>query len=442
VRRSALATLCASALLLTTQPPASALDTTGTPTPVTGSATWFDNLGSPYGGCGLPQNELDSPHFVALNVFNTPGDYQFYDRPLAGADLSKMGLWNNGHNCGRWIRVKISDYCTGTNDGARNQPFCRNGSWVADAYNDAELNMIIADSCGDDNAWCRDDPYHIDLAHASLNQFVKDGAPVGDMDPQHWGNRHVTWEFIPAPDYSGDIRIGFLQGAQTWWTAIAVSHLENGVHGVEYYADGAWAEAEMNGDMGQSFIIKPLVQAGTDYRIRVRDIEDELINDAREYEFSLPASCTNQCSAAYTEVPYTTSDGETGGDVDAPAQDADAGASGASVSSSDPVPAKGSAPACQATYTRTGQWSGGFQGEVRVTAGNRQISNWTVGLVFADGQAVTQAWNVGTSTAGSTVTARSAGYNGGLAANTSTAFGLLGNWDRSTSAPEVTCTAS
>ena len=181
--KSSIDTAPLTCILLLAYPfPAATLDTGDTPAPVTGNATWFDALGSPYGGCGLPQDELDSPHFVALNVYNTPGDYNFYPRPLTGDNLSKMGMWNNGHNCGRWIRVKVGDYCTGVNDGAPNQPFCRNGSWVADEYNGATLDMIIADSCGDSNAWCRDDPYHIDLAHASLNQFVLNGSQVGDLD--------------------------------------------------------------------------------------------------------------------------------------------------------------------------------------------------------------------------------------------------------------------
>src|SRR5216117_868648 len=51
--------------------------------PVTGNATWFDSLGQPYGGCGLPQSQLDSQDFVALNVYDTPGDYNFYPRPRA-----------------------------------------------------------------------------------------------------------------------------------------------------------------------------------------------------------------------------------------------------------------------------------------------------------------------------------------------------------------------
>src|SRR5690242_6262978 len=107
--------------------------------PVTGNATWFTNLGSPYGGCGMPQDGLETQNFVALNVYDTPGDYTFYPRPLAGADLARKGVWDNGHNCGRWVRVNIGDYCTGVNDGAAGQAFCRNGSWVADKYNGATL---------------------------------------------------------------------------------------------------------------------------------------------------------------------------------------------------------------------------------------------------------------------------------------------------------------
>lgn len=274
--------------------------------PVTGNATWFDALGSPYGGCGLPQSALDSQDFVALNVYNTPRDYNWYPRPLPPGD-PKTGAWDNGHNCGRWLRVTISDLCTGVNDGAPNQPFCRNGSFVADRYNGATLTMVVADSCGDSNAWCRDDPNHLDLSHASLNQFLLNGVPVGDMDPAHWNNRHVSWEFIPAPSYTGDIRIGFLQSAQVWWGAVSISHLANGIHSVDYFAGGTWHAAQMNGDMGQSYVLLPTAQAGAQFQIRVRDVTDTLINNGRVYTFSLPASCQPQCSVPYTQVTYTTS---------------------------------------------------------------------------------------------------------------------------------------
>src|SRR5262245_8864131 len=103
--RVALAVGCVAALLLAVNFPANALTVTETPNPVTGSTTYFDGLGQPYGGCGLPQANLDSQNFVALNVYDTPRDYTYYPRPLTGANLSKLGMWNNGHNCGRWIQV-------------------------------------------------------------------------------------------------------------------------------------------------------------------------------------------------------------------------------------------------------------------------------------------------------------------------------------------------
>jgi hypothetical protein len=53
------------------------------------------------GGCGLPQSALDSQDFVALDVFNTPHDYGSLPRPLPAGD-PRIGMWNNGLNCGRW----------------------------------------------------------------------------------------------------------------------------------------------------------------------------------------------------------------------------------------------------------------------------------------------------------------------------------------------------
>jgi hypothetical protein len=256
---------------------------------------------------GLPQANLDSPDFVALNVYNTPGDYTFYPRPLPPSLASKIGMWDNGHNCGRWLRVTVGDFCTGTNDGAPNQPFCRNGSWVSDAYNGATLTMLVADSCGDSNAWCRDDPYHLDLRKDSLNLFARNGTPVGDMFPNHWNNRHLSWSFVPTPNYTGDIRVGLLQGAQSWWGALAVSHLPNGIHGVDYLANGTWQAAQMDGDMGQAFIALPTTAGGTQFQIRVHDITGGLLNGGRVYSFGLPATCVPQCGAAYTPVTYTTS---------------------------------------------------------------------------------------------------------------------------------------
>jgi hypothetical protein len=445
----------AGLLLLAVELPAGAQTTADPVTPVTGNATYFDALGAPYGGCGLPQAVLDSPHFVALNVYDTPGDYGFYPRPLTGSDVSKMGMWNNGQNCGRFVQVSIGDYCTGTNDGSQNEAFCRNGSWTSDAYNDATLTMIVADSCGDSNAWCRDDPYHLDLAKDSINQFVKNGAAVGDLLPNHWNNRHISWKFVPAPDYSGDIRIGFLQGAQAYWPAISVSHLANGIHGVEYLSDGTWVPAKMNSDMGESFILGNLAAGTTQFQIRVRDVNDQLINNGRVYTFGLPTACGATCSQAYTETTYTTSDGSaspttaptttaptttpTTTPTTAPTTSPTTGTTTTPTS----APATTTAPnssACSATSAVSGSWAGGFQSTVTVAAGSAPISGWAVQWTFAGGEQITSLWSGSYTTSGSTVTVRNAGWNGALAANASTTFGYTGSG--TPTAVSVTCTSS
>lgn len=47
--------VAACAAVMLAQLPAGAIVVSGTPSPVTGNATWFSGLGGPYGGCGLPQ---------------------------------------------------------------------------------------------------------------------------------------------------------------------------------------------------------------------------------------------------------------------------------------------------------------------------------------------------------------------------------------------------
>jgi hypothetical protein len=214
-------------------------------------------------------------------------------------------MFSNGLNCGRWVQVTIGDYCTGVNDGAQNQPFCRNGGWVSDKYNGATLDMIVADSCQDGNAWCRDDPNHLDLGQSSLNQFVLNGQPVGNMYPDHWNNRQISWQFIGAPSYTGDINIGFLQGANPYWSAISVTHLANGIHGIEYNQNGSWVNAPMDSDMGDDFVILPTTPGGSSYEIQVFDASNQPINNGRIYSFSYPSSCGTSCPSAYIPVTYS-----------------------------------------------------------------------------------------------------------------------------------------
>jgi hypothetical protein len=285
--------------------------TSATPSPVvyTGNSTWFTALGSPYGGCGVPQANLDSQNFIALNVQDDPGNYPLQlSRPISSAFANDIGLWNNGLNCGRWVHVVIGANCQGNNDGGQNEAFCRGGAgWVADQFTGAELDLVVADSCQDPNAWCRDDPYHIDQAQAALNKYVLNGKPVGNLFPNFWNNRQVTWFFEPAPNYTGDINIGFLNGANPFWSAISITHLQNGIHGVDYMQNGVWTAAVMDADLGNDYIVLPTVSGGTQYQIRVHDVTGQLINAGRIYSFTFPASCGSSCTPALTPITYTTS---------------------------------------------------------------------------------------------------------------------------------------
>ncbi|MEV4759970.1 cellulase family glycosylhydrolase [Micromonospora sp. NPDC049559] len=94
---------------------------------------------------------------------------------------------------------------------------------------------------------------------------------------------------------------------------------------------------------------------------------------------------------------------------------------------------------CTAAYTITGQWQGGFQAEVRVTAGSSAISGWAVTWTFANGQTVSQSWSATLSSSGANVTARNVSYNGSLGAGASTAFGFLGSWNGTNTAPTPRC---
>ncbi|HEX8868371.1 MAG TPA: cellulase family glycosylhydrolase [Lentzea sp.] len=97
--------------------------------------------------------------------------------------------------------------------------------------------------------------------------------------------------------------------------------------------------------------------------------------------------------------------------------------------------------ACTAAYSIAGQWPGGFQGDVKVTAGGTAVSGWTVTWTFVGGQSVTQAWNATVSGSGSSVTAVNVAHNGTLAAGASATFGFLGSWSGTNPVPAVTCTA-
>jgi mannan endo-1,4-beta-mannosidase len=113
-----------------------------------------------------------------------------------------------------------------------------------------------------------------------------------------------------------------------------------------------------------------------------------------------------------------------------------------SVSPSPSPSPTGGTRSCTATYTRMGQWPGGFQGEVKVTAGSQNITAWRVTWTWANGQSITQVWGANAG-AGASVTATNVSYNGSVGAGQTATFGFLASWNNSTNTnPTPACTAS
>jgi hypothetical protein len=93
-----------------------------------------------------------------------------------------------------------------------------------------------------------------------------------------------------------------------FWGAISITHLQNGIHGVQYLTDDVWTAAVMDGDSGEDYIIFPTVTGGTQYEIQVYDVTNTPINGDRIYSSSFPASCpVDACAPRFTQVTYTIS---------------------------------------------------------------------------------------------------------------------------------------
>ncbi|AGZ43214.1 cellulase family glycosylhydrolase [Actinoplanes friuliensis] len=97
--------------------------------------------------------------------------------------------------------------------------------------------------------------------------------------------------------------------------------------------------------------------------------------------------------------------------------------------------------ACSATYTQTGTWNGGFQGEVTIkNTGTTAGRTWTVTWTYPSGTSVSSLWNGVLSTSGSAVTVRNAAHNGSLPAGATATFGFVGSGPAST--PTITCSST
>jgi alpha-galactosidase len=101
-----------------------------------------------------------------------------------------------------------------------------------------------------------------------------------------------------------------------------------------------------------------------------------------------------------------------------------------------PDPTQPASGPCEVAYDVTGQWSGGFQGQVTIrNTGTAPINGWTLTWTFANGQQVTQAWGATYTQAGAQVTATNVSWSGSIAAGATTSLGFLANWAGSNTEP-------
>jgi chitin-binding protein len=107
---------------------------------------------------------------------------------------------------------------------------------------------------------------------------------------------------------------------------------------------------------------------------------------------------------------------------------------------SEGTPAPGVPGLCTATFRTTNSWSGGFQGEVTVTAGGSGVSGWTTSFSPGAGATISQAWNGIYLQSGTLSVVRNANWNRQLAPNASTTYGFVGSGTVS-GVPTVTCTS-
>lgn len=107
--------------------------------------------------------------------------------------------------------------------------------------------------------------------------------------------------------------------------------------------------------------------------------------------------------------------------------------------SPDPTPDPDPNGECSADFALAGEWNGGFQAEVTVTAG-ADLSGWTVSWDFPGGQQVDQSWNADVSTSGSQVTATGIDHNSALSSGDTANFGFIGTGEATV--PELSCSAA
>ncbi|MFJ7999689.1 cellulase family glycosylhydrolase [Streptomyces sp. NPDC096310] len=93
------------------------------------------------------------------------------------------------------------------------------------------------------------------------------------------------------------------------------------------------------------------------------------------------------------------------------------------------APGGGSTGSCAVGYTVSGEWSGGFQGEIVIrNTGGSTVDGWTLGFTFPGGQRITNLWGGTASQNGSAVSVTAAPYTAVIAPNATIAVGFTASW--------------
>jgi len=108
----------------------------------------------------------------------------------------------------------------------------------------------VADSCQDQNKWCRDDTYHLDLREYSVDNFISPttGKAVSGLKNK-WNNREITWQYVSSPK-GNSMKFYFMKDAFKWWPAILITGMSNGISKVTRSMGSTWTEAYRYSDMG------------------------------------------------------------------------------------------------------------------------------------------------------------------------------------------------
>jgi endoglucanase len=106
-------------------------------------------------------------------------------------------------------------------------------------------------------------------------------------------------------------------------------------------------------------------------------------------------------------------------------------------STGSPSPTGSAAPlSCQAVYSLTNTWPGGFQAQIVLgNTGTAPISPWALTFTFGGDQKIASLWNASYTQSGEQVTVTNEPYNSSIAPGASVTVGFTGSYSSSNAAP-------